>query len=80
MRVGIIDKVFAMREFRERLVSAGLPSKELEYDVLGNVCAASKINRQTATSWDYAIAEIDGVQPLLMANIARKAINGAVSG
>jgi hypothetical protein len=80
MRVAIIDKVLAMREFRERLVSAGLPSKEHEYDVLGNVCVECRINRQTGVSWDYAIAEIDKVQPVLLANIARKAIDGAISG
>ncbi len=79
MRTGVIDKVLAMRRLREKLFWAGLPNPLTEYDVLGNVCAELGVNRQTAHTYDYSISVIDGVEPLLSRNIARKAIDGAAS-
>jgi len=79
MRTGVIDRVLAMRELRDKLISVGLPNKAIEQDALGNVCSALEISRQTAHSYDHIISVIDGVEPLLSRNIARKALSGASS-
>ena len=68
-----------MREFRKRLIESGLPNKAIEQDVLGNIATEFDVSRQTATTMDYAIAKIDGVDPLLTVNIARVAVSEAAS-
>jgi hypothetical protein len=65
-----------MRAVRERLIECGLPNKKIEHDVVGNVAVEFDLSRQTVLTFDYAISEIDGVNPVLTSNIGRKAIAG----
>lgn len=74
MRVGIINRIKTMRAIRANLIESGLPNRAIEQDVIGNVAAEFDVSRQTVSTIDFVIAEIDGQSPVLRANIVRRAI------